>query len=159
MTKKANNTRAFLQRNIYQCPKKTKELCYKTLVRSQMEFASIIWDPHMATNIHNLEMVQRRAARFVTGDFHRTSSVTTMLQQLQSPTLQERRSADRVIMMFRIVRGLVAIPTSYLTPTGTTVGGHNKRFLIPYARSDTYKHSFFPATIRLHVEQFTNMCN
>lgn len=47
------------------------------------------------------------------------------------------------------VRGLVAILTSYLTPTGTKVRGHNKRFLIPYTRSDTYQHSFFPATIRL----------
>ena len=29
--KKANNTSSFLQRNISQCPKKTKELCYITL--------------------------------------------------------------------------------------------------------------------------------
>lgn len=114
-----------------------------------MEFASVIWDPHTATNIHNLEMVQRRAARVVTGDFHRTSGVTTMLQQLQWPSPQEKRSADRVILMFRIVRGLVAIPTTYLTPTLTTVRGHQKRFLIPYARTDTYEHSFLPATIRL----------
>ena len=33
VTKKANNTRSFLQRMISQCPKKTKELCYRTLVR------------------------------------------------------------------------------------------------------------------------------
>lgn len=45
------------------------------------------------------------------------------------------------------VRGLVAILTSYLT--GTTERGHDKRFLIPYTRSDTYQHSFLPATIRL----------
>ena len=31
----------------------------------------------------SLEMVQRRAARFVTGDFYRTSSVNNMLHQLQ----------------------------------------------------------------------------
>ena len=73
MVKKANNTRAFLQRNIYQCPRKTKELFYKTLVRPR------IWDPHNASHTHSLEMVQRRAARFVTGNFYRTSSVNNML--------------------------------------------------------------------------------
>ena len=44
-TKTTNNTRAFLQRNIKQCPGKTKELCYKTLVRPILEYASVIWDP------------------------------------------------------------------------------------------------------------------
>ena len=44
VTKKANNTRSFLQRNISQCPKKTKELCYRTLVRPLIEYATVIWD-------------------------------------------------------------------------------------------------------------------
>ena len=149
VVKKANNTRAFLQRNIYQCPRKTKELCYKTLVRPQMEYASIIWDPHTANYTQSLEMVQRRAARFVTGDFYRTSSVNNMLHQLQWPTLQERRAENKVIMMFRIVNNLVAIPTECLIPTAATVRGHNHRYLVPYARTDTYQRSFFPDTIRL----------
>ena len=149
VVKKANNTRAFLQRNIYQCPRKTKDLCYKTLVRPQMEYASIIWDPYTANNISNLEMVQRRAARFVTGDYHRTSSVSTMLHQLQWQTLQERRAVNKVIMMYRIVNNLVAIPSTYMIPTAVTVRGHNHRFLIPYCRTQIYKHSFFPDTIRL----------
>ena len=149
VVRKANNTRAFLQRNISQCPRKTKELCYKTLVRPQMEYASIIWDPHTANNIHNLEMVQRRAARFVTGDYHRTTSVTNLLHQLQWPTLQERRATNKVIMMYRIVNHLVAIPTSCLIPTAATLRGHNQRFLVPFARTQLYQYSFFPDAIRL----------
>ncbi|CAC5391576.1 unnamed protein product [Mytilus coruscus] len=47
--RKANNTRAFMQRNIYHCPRKTKELCYKTLKRPQMEYASIILDHSLPT--------------------------------------------------------------------------------------------------------------
>ena len=57
--KKANATRAFLQRNIYLCPRKTKELCYTTPIRPIIEYGSIIWDPHTTQNINRLEMVQR----------------------------------------------------------------------------------------------------
>jgi hypothetical protein len=45
VAKKANNTLAFLRRNIQQCPRNTKALCYTTLVRPVTEYASIIWDP------------------------------------------------------------------------------------------------------------------
>ena len=90
VVKTVNNTRAFLQRNIYNCTRETKELCYKTLVSPQMEYTSIIWDPHTARHTHSLEMAQRRAAMFETGDFHRSSSVNNMLNELQCPTLQEK---------------------------------------------------------------------
>ena len=111
-TKKASNKRSFLQRNISQCPKKTKELCYRTLVRPLMEYATVIWDPFTEANIRNSEIVQRRSARMVCPDYQRTSSVLSMLQQLQWPTLQERRAQAKVTMMYRIVYQLVDVPTT-----------------------------------------------
>ena len=42
---------------------------YTTLVRPIIEYACIIWEPVTQKNIRELEMVQRRAARFVTGDY------------------------------------------------------------------------------------------
>ena len=83
VTKNANNTRSFPQRNISQCPKKTKELCYRTLVRPLKEYATVIWDPFTEANIGKLEMVQCRSAIMVCSDYRRTSSVSSMLQQLQ----------------------------------------------------------------------------
>jgi hypothetical protein len=44
-TKKANNTLAFLKRNISSCPSKIKAQCYTTLVRQIMEYACVVWDP------------------------------------------------------------------------------------------------------------------
>ena len=79
-TKKANSVRCFLQRNMGACPQKTKELLCKTLVRPVMEYAAIVWDPSTQENIRKVEMVQRRCARFVLGDYRRTSSVTSMLK-------------------------------------------------------------------------------
>jgi len=45
VTKKANNTLAFLRRNITSCPLDVNAQCYKTLVRPNMEYAAAIWDP------------------------------------------------------------------------------------------------------------------
>jgi hypothetical protein len=37
--KKANNTTAFLRRNLLDCPTTIKDKCYKTLIRPQVEYA------------------------------------------------------------------------------------------------------------------------
>ena len=63
-------------------------------------------------------------------------------------SLQERRAQAKVEMMFRIVNGLVDIPTSFLTPT-LMMRGHTQKYLVPYARTVVYQHSFFPDGIRL----------
>jgi hypothetical protein len=49
------------------------------------------WDPYTHDNINKLEMVQRRAARYVQNNYHTTSSVTSMIDTLGGPTLAERR--------------------------------------------------------------------
>ena len=51
---RANTTSAFLHRYIRTCPRKTKHLAYTTPVCHILEYASIIWDPHTASNIHKL---------------------------------------------------------------------------------------------------------
>ena len=88
---KANSIKAFLQRNNKSCPLKVKDNCYKIMVRPIMEYACTVWSPYTRKNIQSLEAVQRRAARFVKNDFKFTSSVTAMLQDLEWPTLEERR--------------------------------------------------------------------
>jgi hypothetical protein len=113
-----------------------------------MEYASVIWDPFTKTYTNRLEMVQRRYARFIFYDYRTTSSVTAMLDQLQWSSLEERRAQAKADMMYRIVNGLVDIPTSLLSPT-LTMRGHTQKYLVPFARIDVYRHSFFPDGIRL----------
>ena len=79
---KANSTLGFLRRNLRKCPSKLKETAYLSLVRSTLEYAATIWDAYYVRDIDSLEQVQRRAARFTTGDYHTTSSVTAMLAEL-----------------------------------------------------------------------------
>ena len=54
-----------------------------------------------------IEMVQRRAARFVTSRYRNTSSVTDMLDYLGWESHETRRSKLRLIVFYKIVHGLV----------------------------------------------------
>jgi hypothetical protein len=60
----------------------------EALVRPIMEYACVVWDPITQKNITELERVQRKAGRFVMGDYKTTSSVRSMLEHLEWPTLR-----------------------------------------------------------------------
>ena len=55
---------------------------YLALVRPHLEYASSTWDPHLQKHIQQIEMVQRRAARFIKRPWYsdnitRTTGITT----------------------------------------------------------------------------------
>ena len=117
-----------------------------------MEYAATVLDTHTTENIKMVEAVQGRAARFVTGDYRYTSSVTAMTESLSWETLQHRRQQAKAIMMFRIVHAMVTIPAfPNLQIMGAATRGHQYKYRIPYCRTNTYKfiHSFFHSSIRL----------
>ena len=79
-------------------------------MRPHLEYASVVWDPYTGRDSDRLERVQRHAARYVVGDYHRGSSVTNMLNDLKWEPLARRRMVARQTMVFRILREEVAIP-------------------------------------------------
>ena len=126
-----------LNRNIGTCPRKIKHLAYTTLVCPVLEYASIIWDPHTASNIHKLETVQRRSARHIMHNYNRHASVTTMLQHLNLPTLQQRCQHFKIIVLYRITHQLANIPTAtYIAPSTTAQRYHNL-----YKHCNPHQHS------------------
>jgi hypothetical protein len=60
-------------------------------------------------NKYELERVQRRAARFVSGRYHNTSNVSDMMSNLNWETLEQRRMRARVTMFYKITNNVVAI--------------------------------------------------
>ena len=68
ITKKANSTLGFLRRNLKHCSETCRKTAYLALIRSSLEYSSVVWDPHLQKDI-NLKKTQRQAARFITGDY------------------------------------------------------------------------------------------
>ena len=125
-----------------------KAAAYSTLVRPVLEYSSTVWDPHQSSDIHNLEQVQRRAARFVHHNYtERTPGcVSNMVQSLGWESLQHRRYIDRLSMLFRVQHGLVDVTTDYIQLNDTRTRG-SQRLRQLNATKDVYKYSFYPRTI------------
>ena len=146
----SHSVRSLLQRNLAKCPATVKCYCYNTFVRPILEYASTVWSPYHEHNIYKLEMVQRRAARFVMNNYNRTASVTEMLNSLQWQTLEKRRNNLRASLMYKIINDMVDINVhQQFRPSNTTTRGHHQRFLQLPTRVDAYMNSFFPFTIKL----------
>ena len=127
-----------------------KEAAYKGLVRPVLEYGSSVWDPHTHGLQEELEKVQNRAARFVTGNnVFETGSMTGILGQLKWESLKKRRKDSRLILLYKGLKGKARIPTDDLIPKNRRCRNqHSLVFQIPSACKEAYKSSFFPQTIR-----------
>jgi hypothetical protein len=149
ITNKANRVLGFLRRNLKQCPKEVKEKAYHAMVQPHLEYASSVWDPHTKENKAKINMVQRRGARFVLNRYRRRDSPTQMLGELGWPTPERKRTEARLILLYKIVFQLVAIPVTYLPPLAQTRTRHSHS--LKYQRYQTnvmaYQYSLLPRTV------------
>ncbi len=150
ISKRGSKILGLLRRNINSCNRETKSIAYMSLVRPILEYASPVWDPYRLKHINSLDQVQRRAARFAFADYRSTSSVSAMLNMLKWPSLQDRRSINRLVLFYKAFNKFTAIPLDHLAhPTRITrrCSDIAKTFLHPHANSDIYKYAFLPRTI------------
>ena len=103
VVKKANQKLGFIRRNLRGAPLQTKQTAYFSLVRSGMEYAAPIWDPHQVGDTQSLEKVQRQAARWVKSNYERKPGVVTrLLRELEWPPLADRRRNLKLILLFKL---------------------------------------------------------
>jgi len=94
--------------------------------------------------LKKLERVQRQSARFIIGDFSFFSSVTSMLTDLNIPSLVDRRQLSSIILLYKVIHNLIDISSIDLLPV---TRGHNQRFHHLFARTIPYSNSLFPRYI------------
>ena len=149
ITKKANSALGLIRRNLRIASQTVKTQAYQALVRPHLEYASSVWDPYTQANIRKLEMVQRRAARYVCNRWHNTSSVSEMLNNLGWESLATRRRHARLCMMYKIMQGTAVVPFQQFLVEGYrgTRGSHTRKLQTISTSNDSYKYSFLPRTI------------
>ena len=148
---KANSTLGFLRRNLRISSARMKEKAYKSFVRPLLEYASSVWDPYEAKLIHQIEKVQRRAARFILNRYHNTSSVTDMVESLKWTSLERRRKNSRLAVFYKMTNNIICCEdlTSQLMPnTRSRRTGSTKQYRRLSPRTNYWGESFLPRTIR-----------
>ena len=80
---------------------------------------------------------------------YETGSMTGILGQLKWESLKKRRKGNKLILLYKRLKGKARIPTDDFIPkTRRDRNQHSLAFQIPSANKDVYKYSFFPQTIR-----------
>ena len=145
---KSNKMLGLLRSNLGNCTQSTKDIAYKTLVRPRLEYCSAIWDPHQKVHIDNLEKVQRRAARFVTNNYKRTSSVTKIIEDLKWDTLQKRRTMARLTVLYKETHSKIPSNIHHLLVDNgckpQTRQHHSLNYNTIQSNKDCYRYSLYP---------------
>ncbi len=148
---KANKKLGFLKRNLKDCPASMRKMAYTSLVRSGLEYGSVVWDPHLATHRKSLEQVQNRAIRWIMGIRPRQRcSVTSLRKELDMLTLEDRRLHHRLVLFHKVVNGEVAITPDDLglqRADSRTRAAHRHKFREKGARTNRLKLSTVHRTI------------
>lgn len=106
---KTHQRLGFVCRTLRGAPYKHRDTACQSLARSQLEYASSVWDPTLVGDINSLEMVQRKAARWAR-DKHGVVSVTALLKDLGWAELADRRQNQRLTLVYKIIHELIDIP-------------------------------------------------
>ena len=149
ITKKGSRMLSCIQRNLKSFPSRLKELAYLTLVRSGLEYASVVWDPLMQREIDRLKNIQRRAARFVTNNYWRECGLTStqLIESLGWDSLQERRKTARLCMLYKAINREVALSIDILCRTNSRTRGSTQNFKTIKTKKIPFSNSFFIRTI------------
>ena len=145
ITNRARSTLGVVRRTLKACTQAVKEKAYQALVRPKLEYAACSWNPHTDTDVRALEQVQREAARFVTGQYQRTTSVSGLIKDLGWDSLESRRMLSSCTMFHRIYHQYVNIGFPVcLVPAAR---GYEHSFIQPRTNTNTMRFSFFVRTV------------
>ena len=119
---------------------------YKSLVRTCLEYADIVWDGCNETDNDLLEQLQYEAARLAAGAIKGTSR-ERFLNEVAWVKLKERRTYHKLNVIYKILNNLAPSYLQELCPVQVRyIIAHNLRTgedcHIPHARTERFKKSF-----------------
>ena len=140
-----------MKRLRYLLDRKSLEIIYISFIRPVIEYSDVIWDNCTAYEKQDLEKIQHEAARIVSG-CTRLVSIRLLYNEVGWESLETRRCKHKLILFFKMVRGMCPNYLSELVPQ--SVGVRSSRVLRNSSnldgirtRTSLYGNSFLPSTI------------
>lgn len=117
------------------------ERLIKTMIRPRLEYAAVVWSPHLKKHINKLEKVQRAATRLIPE--LRGMSYEERLERLKLPSLEQRRERGDMITMYKCVRGIEKIDKEgFIEINNGRTRGHQFKLRKGSCKNDVKKYSF-----------------
>ena len=132
----------------YSLTRQSLERIYMCYIIPIMEYANVVWSGGNSTDLDKLEMIQRDAARVVTGATACCSTILLM-DEIGWQTLATRRRNHRLALFYKIINGLSPPYLGDLVPgrVGDQTGYGLRRsndLIVPMCRTSTLLKSFLP---------------
>ena len=148
IVKEASKKLGIIRRVFADSDMTVKEQLYKQLILSKLEYCGNVWDPYLLGQQQSLERIQKRAARIILSNWD--VCYADALNELNWPSLHTRRLANRQILCYKILNGLIDIPASYyfqFRHCRDFRSTHEYQLQGKFARTNTCKYSYFYRTV------------
>ena len=136
---------------------------YKRYVRVHLEYCTPAWNPWLSKDIEILEKVQMRAVKQIQG--LQATTYNARLQELNLPTLTERRHRSDMIETFKIIRGFNKVDSAlwfhHINRTGLSTRNSSdpNSLVISHSRTDIRKNFFSKRVVSKWNELPQNLKN
>jgi hypothetical protein len=139
---KANQMIGIIKRSFTYLDKNTFLKLYKAFVRPHVEYANVIWCPHLKRQSQAIEKIQRRATKLLTDC--KDKSYGDRLRYLHLHSLKGRRIRGDLIQMFKIINKIEETNMlNYFSFDQTErIRNSEGKILIQYCKSNQRKYSF-----------------
>ena len=115
----------------------------ESILRPKLEYAQVVWAPHLKKHVRKLERVQRAATKLVPG--LQDMEYQERLRKLNLPSLEERRKRGDMIQLFKCLKEMDKIDRDDFLELDTerrVRGSHELKLRLPVCTTDIKKFSF-----------------
>jgi len=153
---KARRNLEFAMRSLKGASVEAKRKAYVAVIRPLLEYACSVWDPYREGSKKELEAVQRRAARRVTGVWNAQdeegvwNSATALVNSIGVESLEYRRKVERLSVVYRAyegAKGWEEIQRKLIKNTSVCRSKHGKKLWSKGTNTDVGKFSCVNRTV------------
>ena len=139
--KQANKTLGMIRRCLQEANIKTKLLAFNTVVRPILEYATQVWSPGEIGLSRSIEMIQRKAVKWVYR-MNRRESIELKMEAENVHTLAERRAQHDLLFLRKVEFGDYDIQLENYIKTNESYDTR-KGVIATFKRINAYKNHFY----------------